>query len=69
MLKIYLGEMDGALHNVETYFKNQMDYRWLEGDFAREVIRDVDRSELVSPHCIQSPILGQIPPTSLSGGT
>lgn len=69
MLKIYLGEMDGVLHNVETYFKNQMDYRWLEGDFAREVIRDVDRSELVSPQCIQSPVLGQIPPTSLSGGT
>ena len=31
MLKIYFGEMDGVLHNVETYFKNQMDYcpKWL----------------------------------------
>lgn len=24
MLKIYFGDMDGVLHNVETYFKNQM---------------------------------------------
>ena len=28
MLKIYFGDMDGVLHNVETYFKNQMKYAW-----------------------------------------
>lgn len=44
MLKIYLGEMDNVLHNVEVYFKNQMDYSWLDDEFAREVIADVDRS-------------------------
>lgn len=69
MLKIYLGEMDNVLHNVETYFKNQMDYSWLEDEFAKEVIADVDKSKVVSSHCIVSPVLGQIPPTALSGGT
>lgn len=69
MLKIYLGEMDYVLHNVETYFKNQMDYSWLEDEFAKEVIADVDKSEVLSSHCISSPVLGQIPPTALSGGT
>ncbi len=69
MLKIYLGEMDNVLHNVETYFKNQMDYSWLEDEFAKNVIADVDKSEVVSSHCIISPVLGQIPPTALSGGT
>lgn len=31
MLKIYFGEMNGVLHNVETFFKKQMDYcsKWL----------------------------------------
>lgn len=69
MLKIYIGEMDNVLHNVEVYFKNQMDYSWLDDEFAKEVIADVDNSQVVSEHCIISPVLGQIPPTALSGGT
>jgi hypothetical protein len=69
MLKIYLGDMDGVLHNVETYFKNQLDYSWLNDDFVKEVIQDVDKSTVESVQCINSPVLGQIPPTSLSGGT
>ena len=68
MLKIYFGEMDGVLHNVETYFKNQMDYTWLEDKLAKQMIEDVDHSIVESPQCIKSPVLGQIPPTKLSGG-
>ena len=69
MLKIYFGEMDGVLHNVETYFKNQMDYSWLEDEQVRRIIEDVDQSVVESPQCISSRVLGQIPPTRLSGGT
>ena len=69
MLKIYFGEMAGVLHNVETYFKNQMDYSWLEDERAKRIIEDVDQSIVVSPYCISSRVLGQIPPTRLSGGT
>ena len=69
MLKIYFGEMDGVLHNVETYFKNQMDYSWLEDELVKRIIEDVDQSIVVSPYCISSRVLGQIPPTRLSGGT
>ena len=69
MLKIYFGDMDGVLHNVETYFKNQMEYSWLESDLAKQIIEDVDNSVVESPQCIRSNVLGQIPPTRLSGGT
>ena len=69
MLKIYFGEMAGVLHNVETYFKNQMDYSWLEDEQVKRIIEDVDQSIVVSPYCISSRVLGQIPPTRLSGGT
>lgn len=31
------------------------------------MVLDVDKSEVLSPYCIQSPVLGQIPPTGLSG--
>lgn len=32
------------------------------------MIKDVDKSEVVSDECIISPVLGQIPPERLSGG-
>ena len=69
MLSVYFGDMDNVLHNVETYFNNQYQYSWLEDDFVRDLIKDVDKSEVQSPECILSPVLRQIPPTRLSGGT
>lgn len=41
---------------------------WFKDDIIKEMIKDVDNSELLSPYCIQSPVLGQIPPERLSGG-
>ena len=69
MLKVYFGDMDGVLHNVETYFKNQMEYAWLEDELAKSIVEDVDKSVVESAQCIRSGVLGQIPPTRLSGGT
>ncbi|MBR3306134.1 MAG: DUF4869 domain-containing protein [Lachnospiraceae bacterium] len=69
MLKIYFGEMENVLHNVESFFNNQYSYAWLEDDFVKSVIESVDRSVVESPECIKSPVLRQIPPTRLSGGT
>ncbi|MBR1470977.1 MAG: DUF4869 domain-containing protein [Lachnospiraceae bacterium] len=71
MLKIYFGEMENVkvLHNVETYFDNQYQYSWLEDPFVVDLIKTVDRSIVESPECIKSPVLRQIPPTRLSGGT
>lgn len=69
MLKIYFGDLDNVIHNVDAYFNNQLDYRWLEDDFVKKVVKAVDKSEIISAQCIQSPVLGQIPPTKLSGGT
>ena len=69
MLSIQFGEMDNVLHNVETYFNNQFRYEWLEDEFVKELIKDVDKSVVESPECIMSPVLRQIPPTRLSGGT
>ena len=69
MLKVYFGDMDGVLHNVETYFKNQMEYAWLEDELAKSIVEDVDKSVVESAQCIRSGVLGKIPPTRLSGGT
>lgn len=69
MLNIYFGDMPEAIYNTEVYFKNTFQEAWLKDDFAKRVIHGVDKSEVLGGHLIQSPVLGMIPPTMLSGGT
>lgn len=69
MLSIYFGEMPEAIYNTEVYFKNTYQDQWLCDDFAKRVIKGVDKSEVLDTHLIKSPVLGLIPPVMLSGGT
>ena len=41
---------------------------WVTDDLTREMIADVDNSQVVDANLIQSPVLGPISPLSLSGG-
>lgn len=71
MLKIFMGEMsdDRVLYNVDVYFNNQMNPEWLKTDLAKEIIKDIDKSELVSPFNVISPVFGSISTTKISGGS
>ena len=68
MLRIFFGDMPDAIYNTEIYFKNMYDEDWFADDFAKKVIKKVDKSEVIDVSAIKSPVLGIIPPTSLSGG-
>ena len=68
MLNIYLGDCDNEIYNPPVYFINQYEDSWLETDLAKKMIKDVDKSEVIGPHLIQSPVLGPISPRELSGG-
>ena len=68
MLKIYFGDMEKAIYNTEIYFKNDYDPEWLDDPVVKKMILDVDNSVVLSSRAIDSPVLGIIPPTSLSGG-
>ena len=69
MLHIYFGDMPEAIYNTEVYFKHTYEEEWLEDNFAKAVIKSVDKSKVLDKHLIQSPVLGMIPPLMLSGGT
>ena len=69
MLNIYFGNMPDAIYNTEVYFQNVYDDEWITDDFAREVIKKVDKSEVLDSQAIKSPVLGIIAPERLSGGT
>ena len=68
MLNIFFGYMTEAIFNTAVYFKNAYEDEWITDPLAKEMIFDVDKSVVLDNAVIDSPILGKIPPTALSGG-
>ena len=68
MLTIVYGDAENSIYNTSVYFKNSYESEWFDSELAKEIVRDVDHSDVLSGECIQSPVLGQIPPERLSGG-
>ena len=68
MLNVYLGKMDEAVYYPPVYFDNRYEDEWIIDKRSIEIIRDVDKSDVVSAHLIESPVLGPISPKELSGG-
>ena len=68
MLNVYLGKMEEAVYYPPVYFDNRYEDEWIIDKRSIEIIRDVDKSDVVSAHLIESPVLGPISPKELSGG-
>ena len=68
MLSIRFGVSEDTMEDIDIAFHRLYMDEWLEDPFVKEMILDVDQSEVISPYCIQSPVLGQIPPEKISGG-
>ena len=68
MLTIIYGDESNCVYNTNVYFKNTYEPEWFETELAKQIVREVDDSVVLSSECIQSPVLGQIPPERLSGG-
>lgn len=68
MLNVYYGDMPESIYNTAVYFRNRYLGRWITDDWGKAVIKDVDKSTVVSGDLIKSPVLGPISPSQLSGG-
>jgi len=68
MLNIIFGECKDVIYNTSVFFKNVYEKEWLDEELTKQMIKDVDNSNVISNGAIESPVLGIIPPTSLSGG-
>ena len=68
MLSIFLGKMDEAIYHPPVYFDNTYEDDWITNELSVRMIKDVDKSDVVGPHLIQSPVLGPISTKELSGG-
>lgn len=68
MLSIFYGEMPEAIFNTTVYFKNIYEDEWITDSLVKRMILDIDKSIVLDSGVIDSPIMGKIRPTSLSGG-
>ena len=68
MLSVYLGKMDQAIYYPPAYFDNRYEDEWITDKLSVEMIKDVDHSEVIGPHLIESPVLGPISVKEISGG-
>lgn len=68
MLNIYLGDLAEAIYHPPTYFDNRYEDEWITNPLTVEMIKDVDKSEVINVHLIDSPVLGTISVKEISGG-
>ncbi len=65
---IFYGDMKAAVDNIASNLKYDYEDDWIKDPFVKEMIQDVDQSIVLDSGVIDSPVLGKIPPTGLSGG-
>lgn len=68
MLNVIFGKIDNVIFNTSVFFKNSYEENWLLEKETKRMILDIDKSKVLGNGAIESPVLGIIPPTSLSGG-
>lgn len=69
MLRIYYGDMESEKYvfNPDSYFNNVYEDEWITDPISKQMIKDIDGSEVIGPGLIESPFLGVIPTERLSG--
>lgn len=68
MVSVYFGLDRNAVLDIDAYFRNVYDTEWFDDDIVKKIVKDIDGSTVLSQYCIQSKVLGQIPPDLISGG-
>lgn len=68
MLKIVFGDIENSIYHPPTYFDNQYEDEWITDPLSVAMIKEIDKSEVISAHLIESPVLGPISTKEISGG-
>ena len=68
MLKIVFGDVENSIYHPPTYFDNTYEDEWITNPLSAQMIKDIDKSEVIGPRVIDSPVLGSISVKELSGG-
>ncbi len=68
MLNILFREDEREIRYTDSYFNNNYQDEWFEDDLVKQIIKDIDLSDVLNAQIVISPVLGAIPVTQISGG-
>lgn len=68
MVSVFFGMDRKANFDPDGYFRWGYYPEWFDDDIVKQMVLDVDKTVVKSQYCMESPVLGQIPPDMLSGG-
>jgi len=68
MLNLLIGQPQDMVWRPGPFFDFEFENSWLDDPLVREMVLDVDKSEIELGRYIMSPVLGPISPRELSGG-
>ncbi len=70
MLRIHYGELEteNYIFNPDIFFNNTYEDEWIIDPTVKQMIKDIDGSEVIGQRLIDSPYLGPISTERLSGG-
>ena len=68
MLNVYFGDMLDAIYNTNVYFNNTYKDSWITNPLSKEMIKAVDKSDVIDERTISSPVFGNMSPKKLSDG-
>lgn len=57
------------VRNIDGYFDGYFEESWMKGEIPKRIIEEIDKSKLIAPKVVDSPVLGMIPYTWISGGS
>ena len=56
------------IRDVDVYFNYNYEDEWFDDPLVKQMVKDIDKSEVLSAYNVISPVLGSIPTTKISGG-
>ncbi len=68
MLYVTFKEPKKYVFNPDSQFKTLYNPKWFEDDFVKRAVLAIDKTEVVAPYLMMSPIYGPMPPDMLSTG-
>ncbi len=68
MLKVFFGYDKDAIRGIDTWFNHIYSPEWFDDEDVKQIVKDIDKSDVLSPYVVVSPVLGSIPVTQISGG-
>lgn len=69
MMTVYVNrEPEGCIRSAQSFFDFEYEDDWFDDPLVKQIVKDIDNTEVISSNMLISPILGSISCRDISGG-